>query len=339
MTLKDGSKSGQPEVFEGSRGLAPVPLAPDQAVPLAQPGNSPSQRSGAESTLKTTDFKVNEAAPRFKVTISQIIFITDDFIVFLDTNRDTYWWCTERYGKALPSTIAPILNRVAELEAIPIDSLPHERRLAFRTLVAEGVARALEQRDPASAVAAHDRAEAYVKDRLKEVTRSWYLTVAILGLCISGLLMALLQCAGVAGWIGRPATDFSVQLLAGCLGSGFSIITRVGGLQLDPAAGRSLHLKEAFARLLAGIVGALVVRLAISSGQILPVFANANSATLVLLCLVSGVSERLLPNLISKIDGKVDATDNRPPDRPKPRSDNSSPDRSAAEKKPGPSPA
>jgi hypothetical protein len=260
--------------------------------------------------ITTSDFKVHSPAPKFKVEVANVVFVTNDFIVFLDTAEDTYWWTTDSYWESCAARsvgVSTVLNRVAELEAIPIDVLKPNQRHAFRTLVAEGVARVLDEGNISSAEAVHDKAERYVTARLREVARSWYLSVAFTGAFVVGSLMMGLAILRTLDIFNGAIPDFSLAVLAGSLGSAFSLLTRAGGLDLDPSAGAKLHIFEAIARILSGALGALIVRLAIYSGQFIPALANANLATLVLICIVSGVSERLVPNLISHIEKKVDA--------------------------------
>jgi hypothetical protein len=253
----------------------------------------------------TSDFKVGATAPIFQVKVMDIIFVTSEFIVFLDEKVETYWWTIENYLGPRKEGFSSVLNRVAELESIPIDVLTPAQRRSFRTLVAEGVARALDEIDVASALSVHDKAERYVNARLSEVSRSWYLQVALAGAVVAGTIMALIAGLGEVGVIEGPIAATALAILGGTLGSAFSVLTRAGGMQLDPAAGQELHIYEAIARLLSGAIGGMIVTLAIASGQLIPMLKEANTATIVLLCIVAGVSERFVPSLISRLENTV----------------------------------
>jgi hypothetical protein len=251
------------------------------------------------------DVKEGQEDPCFKKIVKDVIFVTADFVVYLDEKNYTYWWCTHDYDSKLPAGFGAVLNRLSELEAIPIETLSADRQVAFRILVAEGLARALDERDVASANAAHDKALEYVRERLKEVARSWHLGVAIRGVIVTGSAMVALGLLARAGTVGWPNALLFLEITGGALGAAFSLLTRIGKLDLDPAAGKALNQGEAYGRLLAGAVGAYLVNLAISSGLVFPNLATGNSAALLLMCIVSGISERLVPNVIAKIDGNT----------------------------------
>lgn len=257
--------------------------------------------------LGVDDFVIGKPAPRFKVIVREIVFVTDDFIVFLDDQDCTYWWTRADLPRARGSDFNKVLNRVAELEAIPVDVLTSAQRRAFRTLIAEGIARALDEEDTSSAAAVHDKAEQYVRARLGEVARFWYLRVALFSATLVGVAMSVL--AWLRSSSNTEVLDLSITVLAGALGAAFSLLTRAGGMQLDPAAGARLHTCEAIGRISSGALGALVVTLTLRSGLVLPALQDAGLSLVVLLCLVSGVSERLVPTLVSQLERQFSTDD------------------------------
>src|SRR5437773_6287486 len=96
---------------------------------------------------RRTDIKVGEIDPSFNVRVKCKVFFSDECIVDLDHDLDTYW---DTDGDITPE-MGLVLNRVAQLEAIPLNGLSKDVKLAFRTLVAEGVARALDDGNNKSA--------------------------------------------------------------------------------------------------------------------------------------------------------------------------------------------
>jgi len=241
--------------------------------------------------------KPGQAVPNVGVVVSTIIFDTDECVVYLDADLNT-WWDTEQ---VITPEIGKALNRVAELESIPLDGLSTSVKLAFRTMVAEGAARALDDEDNASAQLMHDRAEAFIKARLSELARSWYLTTGLVALVLSGIAMTL-----VWFFVSPPEyVTFGLCLATGALGAAFSLISRIASFPLDPAAGRRLHVLEASARVLAGVVGAFVAFLALNAKIVFPtlVDADAGLAPLLLVSFVAGISERFVPNLVQRVEG------------------------------------
>jgi hypothetical protein len=245
------------------------------------------------------DVKAGEIDEKLKLKVLEVILQTDEFVVYLDETLSTQWWLVHE----LPAFAGPVLNRVAELEAMPIDVLPPSVRRAFRALIAEGVARVLDEKDAASAEAIHGIAEKYIRARLAEQARSWYLTAALLALVFSGGIMGAIEIAYHATVVGMTegVRRLLLSLGIGAIGAAFSLITRIGSFPADPAAGRNLHTREAFARILVGVVGAFVGYLAIGTKQFFPAL-GAELPGLLLVSFVAGTSERFVPNLVAHVE-------------------------------------
>lgn len=300
--LEQDRQARAEDLGEAASASGPVAVI---AMPIAQAAAPPDRTSYQGRKLSTSDFKVGATAPLFQVEIINIIFVTEAFVVFLDAKLETYWWATGEHANARKQGFRAVLNRVAELEAVPIAVLKPEQIRAFRTLVAEGVARALDEDDVSSAQAVHDKAERYVNARLSEMSRAWYLEVALFGAALLGIAMGALAILRSMGSVSGDAPDVALSILGGALGSAFSLMMRAGGLSLDPGAGYRLHVCEAMARLMSGALSGMLVILLVSSGQFIPMLKDANLATMVLLCIVSGVSERFVPSLISQLENTV----------------------------------
>jgi hypothetical protein len=271
-------------------------------------------REGGEWTPQ--DVKAGEVDQRLRRPVLEVALQTDEFVVYLDEELTTQWWLVHE----LPEYAGPVLNRVAELEAIPIDFLPRSVQRSFRALVAEGVARMFDEKGVSSAEAIHALAESYIRARLTEQARSWYLNAALLGFVIFGGIMGCIEVVyrSGAGVMADSARRFLLCLGMGAVGASFSLVTRIGSFPADPAAGRALHMREALARILVGVVGAFVGFLAMGTKQFFQSL-GAELPGLLLVSFVAGTSERFVPNLVGRVDGSnKDATANPIPDGKKP---------------------
>jgi hypothetical protein len=238
--------------------------------------------------------KVGERHLVLGVTVKTIIFDSDECVVFLDEHLDTYWDTDE----TTTPEMGLVFNRVSELEAIPLEGLSEAAKLAFRTMVAEGVARALDDEDNKSAEKIHNQAEAFVRARLAELARSWYLTTGLFALLLAALVMGL-------EWFFLRAevyATYAMCLAAGAAGAAFSLIARIGSFPLDPAAGRRLHTLEAVARVLVGVLGAFLAVLAVKSKLLLAPVAEQGLPSFLLIAFVAGSSERFVPNLVQRVE-------------------------------------
>lgn len=248
--------------------------------------------------------KAGDKDEAFGVTILSIIIQTSESLVYLDEKFDTYW----RTTSTIEAKIGSVLNRVAALEAIPLSGVDLETRLAFRSQVAEGVARALDG-DPDAAVGAHDRAEAFIRARLREIARSWYLSSAMVALALSASAAVVAYVgARILDQLDDPAAQFLFCVLTGALGACFSLISRLSSFPLDPSAGRPLHRLEAHARVVVGALGAAVAFFAIRTKEILPSLQSHGPIPQIVIAFVAGVSERFVPNLVARVEAADGST-------------------------------
>jgi hypothetical protein len=88
--------------------------------------------------------------------------------------------------------------------------------------------------------------------------------------------------------------------MAGATGALLSILLRVGRAPLDPAAGSAVHHLEGAARVIVGVIGALIVLCAIRAEVVLPQLRNPYGIALA--CLVAGASERLASGIIERVE-------------------------------------
>jgi hypothetical protein len=189
---------------------------------------------------------------------------------------------------------------------VPLRDTSH--LVPVRRLLAEAVARVFSG-GPESEKAARKLladARTYLNDRKAEMARIWMLSAA-------GVFALLALLAMLVVWLNRAALEqwFNAQIIEtvygaglGALGAFMSLLMRSARIQVAAGAGRTIHYVEALSRVAIGAVGAVLVALAVRANL---VFGIANdpggdSNLLFLLCLVSGVSESLMPGLIAQVE-------------------------------------
>ena len=235
-----------------------------------------------------------------------LIFATSEFIVFLDSQLDLDWQTTPKQDRLLDAqaaSVAKVLNQVASLQSVPVDSLSKANKLNFRRMVGEAVARCLDG-DCASANSMLRDAEEFVNGRNQDIARHWFLTAAF----VTALAPALL---GVAFWIWRDRLRSylgvtTVNVILGCsmgaLGALLSVITRMSKIPVDPSAGRALHYWEGLSRILTGVISALIIQIAIKLGFLLPSLNPYGAAGNLFTGFLAGVSEHLVSNFIKRFE-------------------------------------
>ena len=143
---------------------------------------------------------------------------------------------------------------------------------------------------------------------MAEMARIWYLSAA--GFCA---LLAMISMAVV--WLDRERISFAFSPMVvdvllgaafGAIGSFMSLLTRSAEIKVAAGAGRTIHYVESISRITAGLVGALLVALAIKANLLLGAMATAGGLPLLLLvCIVAGASERLVPSLIARVESSA----------------------------------
>ena len=207
-----------------------------------------------------------------------------------------------------------VQNQVSALQAVPIDHLSAHQRLGFRRMLGEALARGL-QGDFDHAKGMLQYATQFAQARNEEASRAWVLEASTLA---CGLVLAV---ASLYSWLSSysdPWFKLVVSGAAGGLGALLSVYQRVTKVPLDPAAGCKLHYYEGVARIITGVVAGWVCQIAVHVGLILSLTANEGLSAAFLIGFVAGWSERLLPTLVSQVEGKATATAPTTAKSPKP---------------------
>jgi hypothetical protein len=247
--------------------------------------------------------------PTLNKRINALIDCTNDYIVYLDDDLYVEWSFTHDHGDS-PDGFDEVANRIGHLETLSITQLSRDQREPFARLLAEAMARILGDRDEGKAEAVLDKAEAYLKARGTENARRWYLQgsgiVALMALAVAAMLLLIRSRVANPGWLG--ALDIMIGTAMGSLGALISIGSRAESIHLEPVAGPKIHKFEGMVRLMAGMAGAFFAALAIKADLLLGVFQSLSHPFLALIvaCIVSGASERLVPGLIRKMGKAVD---------------------------------
>lgn len=242
--------------------------------------------------------------------IRYLILSTNDFIVFLDNELDVDWSTSEQFDQRWDDSQKQkghVLNRVAHLHAVPVEHLNINQKLNFRRMLAEAVARVLED-DIVSANEMLDSAAEFVSARNQETARVWYLSATSASTGIVVFCAVLLWCFRdyFVLAVGQTLLNVSIGSAAGAVGAFFSILLRVGHTPLDPSAGRLLHWFEGAGRVAVGMIAAFAALLAVRIGILLPVASNQGVVGALLVGFIAGAAERLVPTFIKRIE--IDAS-------------------------------
>lgn len=258
----------------------------------------PQQKQEALYPFVFSNLREGDHDPTLNKTVKWLINCDDNFIIYIDEDLYVEW--TMNDNKMLGPEAGPYLNRVGQLEAIDTSYLSEIRITSYERMIAEGVARLFDKNFEA-AKDALDLAEAWITARNTEVAKRWYLVGAGLAALVSVLLVLVL---GLWNQPLRALPYFNVMVgtAFGGLGAWLSIIQRSRTAGLDVAAGPMLHYLEGAFRIMAGSLGALLVAMAIRAGLFIQV---ERISVLIVICMVAGVSERLVPSFIEQMETRT----------------------------------
>jgi hypothetical protein len=242
--------------------------------------------------------------PVLNKRIDTLILSDTNFIVYLDQDLFVEWSYSTSYGE-LPDEAGEVLNRVSLLEAIPIGHLSIDQIRTFRRLVGEGVARLLGEHDSRASISVLDKAQSWISARNGEYAKRWYIEGSMVawGLFSIGALLLWVFRQDTTAFLGRQAFDVLLAAAAGANGTLLSVLLRSGSLTLDASAGKQIHYIDGASRVLAGAMGSVFLALAILSKLFLgPLLTSESLSLLLVVAMVGGTSERLIPSLISRIE-------------------------------------
>lgn len=244
------------------------------------------------------------------------------FVVYLDENLDPWHWYYDGYwpegvDAPLPRWYLDASNRVNALESVPLDGIPRSSQLAFRKLVASGMARALEERRYDTAKVAFDEAERFITELRANThrARALYILVATLAAVVIGLagLLLWLYRTQLAGPLDRMVLMALVGSSVGCLGAYLSVLLRFNTMTIQPEVATWQHGVTGAARLLAGTIGAGLVAAAMQANVLLGFGRpDENGALFILGCAVAGFSERMVPALMGQLENHPQPRDAEP---------------------------
>jgi hypothetical protein len=255
------------------------------------------------------DFTVlNEGDPFKKKIIAKLIFQSETCIVYLDQNLKVCWMTNSEYGH-YAQDFGAVRARADLLKSIPRELLADTQFEALQRQVGAAMAGLLDDKISDNANSILDKAETYLRTRTTERARRWFLSAAF---CVTGgaLLVATLLMlfrGTIQPRIGLNGFEIALATLMGSLGAVLSMVLRMTKLDIDAMAGSGVHYFEGAVRSLAGMAGAFLVALCVKADVVLGVINDTSNTLPFLLALgvVAGASERLVPNLIKKVEGTL----------------------------------
>lgn len=242
------------------------------------------------------------------------------YIVWLDCKNEVDWETTDVYDKEMSENkcINKFIARVEAFQCQPTTKyLSSSQRKEFNYMLAATIVLILEN-ELEGAEEQLVKLDKYLHSRNCEITRKWQLFDCFLILflilcsfvCVRFFQEKLLNIINMS----KEAFDILGYSVLGTLGATLSIALKSGKKCYNCESGRILNFLEVFSRMFTSVISSFI---AVYLYKLDIIFSNFNSeqnATycLVLVCIIAGFSERLIPSIISgfeKIENKEECCD------------------------------
>jgi hypothetical protein len=236
------------------------------------------------------------------------LFVADEtYIVYLDEADDVTWAFTESEFKP-SNSYSDVVSRVSYLQSMST-FLDDEQRLRFRSFLAEIIKFVIEdKRNDPQVYSRLDQAEQYLAARSREQARIYYFRGGLVTTAVF-LILTLATWMRVSSSFGDSYVgDAFLCLGMGAVGALISLVLPHTSARLDRQAGASILQIEGMLRVTLGALAGFLVSLAINANVFLSFLdskglnASQSNALLLLIAVIAGTSERLLPSLVKRVE-------------------------------------
>lgn len=207
-------------------------------------------------------------------------------------------WKYHQNGGAIPAPMVPARQKFDALMTDISTSVPSKHKPPAYAHLGKALFNALDVNEPAKI----DEAFTYVVSFVNQVRMQRARLVYVRAFLIVALV--IISVALAVSYL--PVLDVVMKgvigVIFGVAGACISVLQRSASTDVDIAAGESLVAVQGGARALVGALFGLFVVLA-SVGDLVLGVAKANVVALAALAVVGGVSERLVPEIIGKLEG------------------------------------
>lgn len=257
------------------------------------------------------DLMVGDPAPTGGGKIQDIVYQSEQFIVFLSEDYSSNWVTSEDYD-GYPDDFGLITNRVRVLELLAENLFKGKVLRELNFCSAEGLARVLDDKKTTNANKVLDAVEETIKERGRQVLKIEFIHFSFLTTLV---VMALLIFSWLAResfifLLGQNAYEIILAVLCGGIGAFVSTFLRSLKFEGDIRVSLTVYRLDGFLRIFYGLIAGFVIALAVKSNMILGLINDLDNVSLSLALLgfiatVAGASESLIPSIIQKMEKQV----------------------------------
>jgi hypothetical protein len=246
----------------------------------------------ARKAFKSVEDFVDQNMP-----VGTVFGRTRDFIIFLDKNGELIADC-----RHLEDSRVPIVAEFERLKQLAAANLDGEDAAAVKRILGHEISSALRSTSatvvPSDAFAA---SREFIGQRLGADVSNGYVFATLIVAAVVGV--PLLLAAAFPQWLQWLVSDaraLALGAFAGLLGACISVLQRSGSLVLTQFPSKAQIVVQAIVRILLGVVFGTLVVIAVKGNVAFGTF-KGDMRALFLLAVAAAFSERLIPDLLSKL--------------------------------------
>ena len=255
------------------------------------------------------DLRAGSTEPFLGKTIKEIIMASETYIVFMDSDGVIQWVTDGSYGD-FDAKFGEIQNEISCWESVCNKLFDEKEAYDFKTLLAEGYARILGQKDAASAIAVINATVDRIKSVGNQKIRMLFLEASFKSTIFIIILILIFWIfrSYSTGLIGLGAFHVVMCSFSGGIGAFISTFIRAKTYNTEITAGKEIHVFDGMLRIFYGVISGGLICLAIEANVILGFIEKIQSNEFcikIFMSLVAGASEFLVPSIIKKVEEQV----------------------------------
>lgn len=273
------------------------------------------EASANGNTKKNLDYSTlceGENDPSLNKKIKHLLAKSRGYIVYLDDELIVRWNVGAEFPGDLCDGFGNIVNRMTGLQSQSFSIFSDNGyRKSFQHLLGESIVRLLVDQDVEMGNNILDDAQRMLEARGSESAKVWYLgsSFSIAFLAVLFALVMWIMRENFSEILGKTGFLLLFSSLLGAVGSIISIFSRLQAMPVDIFARKIIHIIEGSLRIIIGIAGAFLCAVAVKANILLG-FINSSEFSLPILLtisIVSGASERFVPDLIKHVEKSFSA--------------------------------
>jgi len=258
---------------------------------------------------KLVDLKVGDPDPTGAGKISTIVFQAEGVLVYLDQDFGISWVTEEEFTE-FAADFGDVSNRVLMLETLTNNLYKKKKLKDTNYLLAQGLARVLDDRDSSNAMEILDVFEKSLEEQGRQLLKIEFIIASFLTTIFVIIILGVLWFVRnpLQYILGPGAFELVIASLCGGIGAFVSTFIRSLNFTGDIRVSSKIYSFDGAMRIFFGIIAGFVMALAIKSNVFLGIVNDVGGISFAVICFLSTIacaSESLVPSIVKKVEDKI----------------------------------